>query len=124
MIGSIRNGTPRPLEELDGLVQPLERPGPVGDRDDLDAPVGGPLAIAGVDAEHQLGPGRRRVGHLGRVEAIDRDPEAFLSQSADRIRHARPTANPGRSPGRSRRPPRRGTGVPGAINSSIGRRGA
>ena len=29
------------VEELDRLVEPVERPRPVGDRDDLDAPVGG-----------------------------------------------------------------------------------
>ena len=90
MIGSMRNGTPSAIQERDGLVQTLERPGPVGDRDDLDAPVGGPFAIAGVDAEHQLGPGLDRIGHLDRVEAVDRDPEALLLSARRRPPHAFP----------------------------------
>ena len=41
----MRNGTPCRSQELDRLVEAVERAGLVGDRDDLDAPVDGALAV-------------------------------------------------------------------------------
>ena len=72
----MRNGTPSAVEVLDRLVQPVERARPVGDRDDLDAPVGGALAVGRVDAQDQLGPRGDGRGDLDRVEAVDRDADA------------------------------------------------
>ena len=95
------------VEELDRRVQPVERARPVGDGDDLDAPVGGPVAVGRVDAQDQLGPGRDGRGDLGRVEAVDRDADALGRAGPRPRRRRRPRGRPGRSPGRSRRPPRR-----------------
>ena len=50
----MRKGTPLAVEDLDRLVQPVERPRCVGDRHDLDAPVGGVLAVGRVDAQDQV----------------------------------------------------------------------
>ena len=91
MIGSIRKGTPCFIQELDGLIEPVQSAGLVGDRDNLDAPIQRLVAVFGMDAQHELGTGRRRGCDLDRVEAVDRDPQFLLFESVDCVPHIRPS---------------------------------
>ena len=92
-MGSTRNGTFLSPRKLDGLVESVERAGLVGDRDDLDAPVGGSIAVGRVDAQDQLGPRLDRVRDLGRIEAVDRDAEATVPEHLDRIADLAPACS-------------------------------
>ena len=67
---------------LDRLVQAVERARHVGDGDDLDAPIGGPVAVGRVDAQDQVGPRGHGPGDLDRVEAVDRDAEPASRKAA------------------------------------------
>ena len=62
----MRKGTSRRTRTSTVSSRPSRRARHVGDGDDLDAPVGGPVAVGRVDAQHQLGPaataGRPRPG--------------------------------------------------------------
>ena len=80
------------IEAIDRRLEAVERAGLIRDRDDFDAPVGGLVAIAGVDAQDELGSRRDGLGHLDRVEAVNRDPEADVAQGLDGIADAGPGA--------------------------------
>ena len=81
----MRNGTPWRIEDVDRLVEPVERARLVGDRHDLDAPVDRALAVGRVDAQDQVGPGGDGRGDLDRVEAVDRDAMTPVAQGRDRV---------------------------------------
>ncbi len=73
------------VEVFNRPVQAVERAGRIRDRHDLGAPVRGPLAIGGVDAQHQFRAGTDGSGHLVRVEAVDRHPQSFGPERGNRL---------------------------------------
>ena len=77
-------------EEFDRLIEAFERAGLVGDRDDLDTPLRCTLAVARIHAQDELGAGRAGRGDLRRVEAVDRNPHAAVTERRDGLADPRP----------------------------------
>ena len=96
----MRNGTPCREQKLDRLVESRQRTRLVGDRHDLDSPIGGVRAVGCVHAQDELGSRGDRQRNLGRIEAVDRDTDASVSQCGDGIAGLRPCRARDRNPGR------------------------
>ena len=82
-IGSIRNGTPQPVELVDAAIERVERGAEIGNDDDARAAarqVARDVEVRAVDAEHELGAGVDGVADLRRVEGVDADAHARAGQ--------------------------------------------
>ena len=65
---------------FDGVVQPCQRPGHIGQGDNLTPPVARCCPVAGVDAQHQFRTGPDGGSDFDRVETIDADAQTLLPQ--------------------------------------------
>ena len=89
-MGSTRKGTPCPDKAVDGFVEPGQGVGIVRDRDHLDPPVSGSVAVAAIDAKDELRAGADGRRDLARVETVDGDAKALGHQGARRVGDACP----------------------------------